>query len=357
MIKNLHSDQGIFGSLGTGAIVSGIVLDSSCEINKSGGSVGSIVGINKGTVSNCINKASINAGGIHIGGICGDCMGTITNCKNYGEITVSRPQYNSGMIGGISGVLDGGVISNCENYGNVVTGIDDFSDDIGGIVGLVTGSYAGKKNNIDGCINKGNVTGSTTVGGVFGSLSTISGVTNTINDNLVKGCVIYSTGIIGRTNIKIGAIHASSSGSDNTYSHNYYTDDVVVKTDYTTFDGLMARAYCYYSSRENTMRGINFKANDGGMIKYSIDDYLSSYSDSSYEIKSIENMKTLKDLINEVGLSLEGFTFKVSAKELDFKYSPFMIGQYCTQDELNNNKPTYKPFSGVLTAMVSLLRT
>ncbi len=341
VIKNLHSSQGIFGSLETGAVVTGIVVDSSCEIKKSGGNVGGIVGLSKGTVSNCINKASIIAGGIHIGGICGDCMGTITNCKNFGEITVSRPQYNSGMIGGISGVLDGGTISNCENYGNVVTGINDYSDEIGGIVGLVTGSYAGKRNIIDGCINKGNVTGTNTVGGVFGSLSTIDVVPNTINNNLVKECVIYST---GTSNVRVGAIFASGIA---TYSNNYYTDDVVVKSYNTTFNGLMARAYCYYPSRDNTMRGENIKKYDGGMIKFSIEDYLTSYSDSSYEIKSVEDMKTLKDLINEVGLSLEGFTFKVTAIELDFKNVPFIIGQYCTRDEYYNYNPTYKPFSGV----------
>ena len=111
-----------------------------------------------------------------------------------------------------------------------------------------------------------------------------------------------------------------------------------MKVGNTTYEGLKARAYCQKT-------GENYIENDAGVLKFSIDDYLTSYADNSYEIQSIKDMNLMNDLINEVGLSLEGMTFKVTAKELDFEKKPFMVGRYCSYDNITH-KEIYKPFIG-----------
>lgn len=219
IIKNLSASNGIFGYLAKKGTVADIVIDESCKINGSTADVAGIAGTSKGTISNCINKASVS-GSYHVGGICGDNMGTIVNCKNYGAINSTNTDCS--MAGGIAGDVDGGKIQNCENYGSV-TGV---SWAVGGIVGLVTGSNC----LIDGCLNKGNLTGKYSVGGIFGNGTNTPTV---ISNNLVANCTINGTNGVNTGAYGTGAIGTSSYG----LSNNYYTADVIVKVGDQIYDG------------------------------------------------------------------------------------------------------------------------
>lgn len=77
-------------------------------------SAGGICGINRGTITQCINKATIR--GINIGGIAASCYkGTIAQCINTAEI---RSETN--RAAGICSILvSGGTIKNCYNIGSI----------------------------------------------------------------------------------------------------------------------------------------------------------------------------------------------------------------------------------------------
>lgn len=217
VIKNLSATNGLFGYMSKNGTITNIIIDETCIINGTSRDAAGFVGASRGTISNCINKASVTSTKYHIGGICGDNMGTIINCKNYGDISSN---YDVGMVGGIAGDIDSGKILNCENYGKV-TGPACW---IGGIVGLVTGN----KSVIDGCLNAGDVSGTNDIGCITGSSEQTAIVTN----NLVTSCTI--TGTYSSSNFGAGAIAPSDYYA--TFSNNYYTKDVIVKVGTNTYD-------------------------------------------------------------------------------------------------------------------------
>lgn len=217
VIKNLSATNGLFGYMSKNGTITNIIIDETCIINGTSRDAAGFVGASRGTISNCINKASVTSTKYHIGGICGDNMGTIINCKNYGDISSN---YDVGMVGGIAGDIDSGKILNCENYGKV-TGPACW---IGGIVGLVTGN----KSVIDGCLNAGDVSGTNDIGCITGSSEQTAIVTN----NLVTSCTI--TGTYSSSHFGAGAIAPSDYYA--TFSNNYYTKDVIVKVGTNTYD-------------------------------------------------------------------------------------------------------------------------
>lgn len=95
---------------------------------------------------------------------------TIRNCINMADISISgsSPTYAGGIVGRIMGG-ENNIIENCVNYGN----ISGFSR-IGGIVGQVDLAYAFFKDNsltISRCINYGNLSSSYYVAGIVGAVT------------------------------------------------------------------------------------------------------------------------------------------------------------------------------------------
>ena len=171
-------EVGLFGCVGEGGIVAHVgVLDADVS-----GSiyVGSVVGVNWGTVSNCYSTGNVtgeNSGGLvgknegtinnsyftgsaggfaGIGGLVGENNGTVGNCYAQGSVdgftvvgglagsndgTVSN-SYSSGSaagtwhVGGLVGVNDG-TASNSYSTGSV-SGLDEF----GGLVGVNNGAVS-----------------------------------------------------------------------------------------------------------------------------------------------------------------------------------------------------------------------
>lgn len=124
-----HVEAGFFGYIQAGTVknleVSGNVTTASGGHND----VGGIVGINYGTVMNCVSSVNVTAFEIvnYAGGIVGYSGGTVMNSYNTGIVIASGGTIN--FAGGIVGYNLEGVVKNCYNTGGV-TGTE-----AGGVVG------------------------------------------------------------------------------------------------------------------------------------------------------------------------------------------------------------------------------
>ena len=154
--------------------------------------VGGIIGnAYNTTVSNCINKGVVT-GYASIGGIVGfsnDKTLGISNCSNLGAVNSA-----SGSVGGIGGYIDVSTcptIENCENLADV----SGVGNGVGGICGTVA-----KATNIQGCINKAKIEGTTAISGIVGlAAGTSHTIANCINYGLLIGEDI-GDGILGKNN-------------------------------------------------------------------------------------------------------------------------------------------------------------
>ena len=188
VIQNCHT----LGSINTNTSVMGgiaaknsrTIEDSTNHMSVSGAYyTGGIAGKNTGTVTNCKNYGAVsqknNADEGLAGGIAASSTGSITDCENYAQVS---GEYKS--IGGIAGNSTQ-TISGCGNYG-AVTG----SENVGGIVGLFSGSGATIKNSF----NKGKISAKTNknsgeqgIGGILGAASQNAAC-------VIQGC--YNTGAV-----------------------------------------------------------------------------------------------------------------------------------------------------------------
>lgn len=148
---------GLFGILGEGGEIEGIEIGSG-DI-KGGQEVAGIVGITRGTIKSCENRANItgvddeniSGTGQFVGGIVGSGYGTIENCINRGNILGKNESTKKGRgkyVGGIVGAGGNDMkIIDCINEGEVITQYQQA----GGIIATARGVT------IENCKNKGNV--------------------------------------------------------------------------------------------------------------------------------------------------------------------------------------------------------
>ena len=124
-IKNLHVSggdfTGLFGTIGGGATITNLILDSTCTItgNNYVGLIGGSDGIGHITVSCVGNEAAVSAAGVNAAGIIGCNKGStatfrITDCYNTGDITGNA---ESAAICGWGGTTL--TMQNCYNIGSV----------------------------------------------------------------------------------------------------------------------------------------------------------------------------------------------------------------------------------------------
>lgn len=206
---------------------------SDTIIHRKGAYVGGIAGISRNDTSykpfvpgiyNCVNNATvevdtsalINISGA-MGGICGYliCTGyayqlknmsiSIQDCINNGDLT-----SHWACTGGIVGISENGKITGCQNNGNI-NQLDNHWT--GGIVGSFNQKVYKNSNATDAiyiknCINRGNVTGMTRVGGIVGGDETnyTTSYYMTIEDCINTGDITtngYGGGISGYNTSKI----------------------------------------------------------------------------------------------------------------------------------------------------------
>jgi filamentous hemagglutinin family protein len=241
-IAAAETNVGLFGQVGTGGVVSNVNLSGgavSANAASTVSSVGALVGLNGGTVSNATASASVSdsTSDSNIGGLVGNnaAAGTVTAANTTGSVS------GIGNLGGLVG-LNAGTISNAHSTASVssnavvLNGQFSGSGGVGGLVGYNSGaisaSYAagsvGGVNLYAGglaAVNTGTVStsygaGSISGGGVVGGLVGWN-TTGTISNAYATGTVGGGTndgGVVGLnagTATNIYAIGAVSGGSTN----------------------------------------------------------------------------------------------------------------------------------------------
>lgn len=192
VVRNLgvSSDTAsLFSSLGPGAILKNLVLDSSCSFTVTAGTTcyAGVVGkaLEGAKIENVTTAATIKAPSaatnFYIGGILGNVAGTgvkVTGCTNSGAITVSG-KATKGYVGGITGYdsISTVNIENCNNSGDITVSSALSNGYYGGIIGIMgastsTANGAALKNcsNTGKIENKGAVT-TLYFGGIIGTVS------------------------------------------------------------------------------------------------------------------------------------------------------------------------------------------
>ena len=145
-----------------------------------------IVAINDGLVDSCINNTEITKGSCYPGGIAYMNNGTVQKCENHGKI---KANFSAGVI-----YENNGTVLKCINTGDVTSS----APNCGGIIGENKTTAV-----VDGCINKGNISGIQYVGGVIGLNSAENTVKNCDNKGVISSNLNYTGGIVGYSNQKI----------------------------------------------------------------------------------------------------------------------------------------------------------
>jgi hypothetical protein len=226
------SPFGLFGVIGAGATVKNVRLEN-VDINVPDGiGVGSLVGVNNGTVRNSSATGEVGgnvnvSGGDYVGGLVGVNLGTIQNSS--AAVSVS----GTSEVGGLVGVNNGTVLNSSAN-GDV-----RGTSEVGGLVGFnnqgtVEYSYAtsiviGNGNSVGGLVGlndrdskvknsyaTGDVSGGDYVGGLVGFNNDITSTVensyatgNVRGNNNFGGLVGYNNGIVRNSvalNLNIGNI-------------------------------------------------------------------------------------------------------------------------------------------------------
>lgn len=145
------------------------------SIQTNGTEIGGIAARNSKTIENCTNHMTIE-GAYCIGGIAAENTGTVSGCSNYGTI-MQNSSSDEGLAGGIVG-KNTEKISDCENYAD----ISGEYKNIGGIAGNSSGD-------VTKCGNYGAVSGTENIGGIVGLFSGTNRIQSSFN--------------IGRIDVKI----------------------------------------------------------------------------------------------------------------------------------------------------------
>ncbi len=247
---SLHN-CGLFGSLGEGAVIQNLTLDSSCKIigySSVGGLAGALAG--NATIDNCHVAAGITAynrycGGVfgysakyavkisrctfsglihsnydYVGGIAGwdgHADAVIDNCVNLGRIVIER--FDASLkestavqrIGGIA-AINSGTITNCASYGPITVDVPEVVTDINGVGGLVGQNTNGAKNgSIKGNLTTGQVyvkggAKHTAIGSAIGyEYYGAANAQGDLCDNYVDNVLNVQTETIGLLNADFGA--------------------------------------------------------------------------------------------------------------------------------------------------------
>ena len=192
-IVGLQAKGGIFGKLGSGAVVKNINIASSVftGINTSDG-VGAVAAENNGGSISGISSYgnTVKGSGGYIGGLVGKNYGGISNSNDHSTVIAGEGTV-AGGIAGVNGTNAGigGTIDNVQSYSAVTTGVlakDQYASNLGGIVGKNELSL--NKYNINNVSAHG-VTGKTgntqTSGGIVGTNEGI--ISNAYNESIIHG--------------------------------------------------------------------------------------------------------------------------------------------------------------------------
>ena len=191
-IVGLQAKGGIFGKLGSGAVVKNINIASSVFTGKNTDSVGAVAAENNGGSISGISGYgnTVKGSGGSIGGLVGKNYGGISNSNDQSTVIAGAGTV-AGGIAGVNGTNAGigGTIDNVQSNSAVTTGglaENQYAYNLGGIVGKNELSL--NKYNINNVSAHG-VTGKTgntkTSGGIVGTNEGI--ISNAYNESIIHG--------------------------------------------------------------------------------------------------------------------------------------------------------------------------
>ncbi len=201
-ISGLTGAQGLFASTASGATIKCVTIDATitATANTTGILVSSSAG---GTVSYCNTSGSIAGGQQYTSGIVGANSAEITieYCTN--SATVSGTNNIAGILGSRSAIT---YINYCNNYGTITA----TAGSAGGVSGYGSdfNASAAPSCEMNSCSNYGYIKGTTSVGGIVGTLRG-GKVSDCYNEGTISGGV-GAGGIIGVTQSYTVTITSSS---------------------------------------------------------------------------------------------------------------------------------------------------
>jgi len=192
-IVGLQAKGGIFGKLGSGAVVKNINIASSVFTgNNIGDSVGAVAAENYGGKISGISGYgnTVKGSGGYIGGLVGKNYGGISNSNDQSTVIAGAGTV-AGGIAGVNGTNAGigGTIDNVQSYSAVTTGVlaeNQYASNLGGIVGkneLLSDKY--NINNVSAHGITGKTGNTQTSGGIVGTNE--GRISNAYNESIIHG--------------------------------------------------------------------------------------------------------------------------------------------------------------------------
>lgn len=322
-ITNVSIGGSISGANDTGMLVgftpasaSFTITDSSATgsvsgINEVGMLVGMVAGSNNGTITNSSAIGSVSGSG-NVGGLIGHNTAPLTFSNCFTDVNVTGTIYLGGLIGTVGGQIDID-FSYSKGTINTKTKEGSYNDYIGGLIGMITaggqiknsyskniinggrnylGGLVGYSSNsaldVSNCFATGgnqSITGNSTVGGLFGQLSSSSTINNSYStanisasDQFIGGLVgyvpsgsnitnSYSTGSVGGTGLSVGGLVGYLNNS--TVASCYSTGAI---TGNGTVGGLVGRMYSLskvsnsYSFSDVYSNDVSEQGETGGLV-------------------------------------------------------------------------------------------
>ena len=196
-IVGLQAEGGIFGKLGSGAVVKNINIASSVFTGKNTDSVGAVAAENNGgSISGISGYGNTVKGGGYIGGLVGKNYGGISNSDDQSTV-IAGANTVAGGIAGINGTdADNwlvGTLENVQSNSAVTTGNLDagqYASNLGGIVGkneeLFWMSWTTYNiNNVSAHGITGKTGNTKTSGGIVGTNE--GRISNAYNESIIHG--------------------------------------------------------------------------------------------------------------------------------------------------------------------------
>jgi len=217
--------QGLFGFIGSGAVVKSVGI-VNCNITSSGGFVGGVAGVNRGTVQYCYSTGTVTGDGV--GGVVGSNQlgGTVKNC--YSECNVTGTATDDG---GVVGYNYQSTVQNCYSTGTV-----SGTSSVGGVAGYI--GDADDPPTVKNCYATGTVTATgDDAGGVVGG-GQVPYDAYGANSRIIN-CVALNLNIAGSVaktmRVEGYIIHGTSGGDPSNPLNNCYGRSDMVGANLTTY--------------------------------------------------------------------------------------------------------------------------
>ena len=191
-IVGLQAKGGIFGKLGSGAVVKNINIASSVFTGNTSDSVGAVAAENNGGSISGISGYgnTIKGSGGSIGGLVGKNYGGISNSNDQSTVIAGAGTV-AGGIAGVNGTNAGigGTIDNVQSNSAVTTGVlaeNQYASNLGGIVGkneMLLDKY--NINNVSAHGITGKTGNTQTSGGIVGTNE--GRISNAYNESIIHG--------------------------------------------------------------------------------------------------------------------------------------------------------------------------